>query len=391
MPRKGENIYKRKDGRWEGRVLKLDGKYRYLYAKTYREVRSKMKDTRELNKFVNTKRTNKKESAADLFEAWLSGEIMTRLKPSTYENYYHCINKYVIPYFRLPGNAQLSEESIRQLVEEINQNAAISVSYRRKILSILKTALREIYRDVPNHPSVAELVTLPKVRSSKEVPVFSMKEQRMIEHVVQQSEDKRLLGIMLCFYSGIRLGELCALKWEDFDFEAGAVSITRTVSRIQNREPNREKTVLHVGTPKSETSLRKIPLPAFLLRLIEKYSLPFEEDDCYMLSGKAAPFDPRIYQRMYKKVLAAAGVKDRKFHTIRHTFATRALELGVDIKTLSEILGHSSVNITLNVYTHSLMEQKKVAIEKFNEMHVMYMKPVPFAVDSAVTASRVSG
>lgn len=391
MPRKGENIYKRKDGRWEGRVLKLDGKYRYLYAKTYREVRSKMKDTRELNKFVNTKRTNKKESAADLFEAWLSGEIMTRLKPSTYENYYHCINKYVIPYFRLPGNAQLSEEAIKQLVEEINQNAAISVSYRRKILSILKTALREIYRDVPNHPSVAELVTLPKVRSSKEVPVFSMKEQRMIEHVVQQSEDKRLLGIMLCFYSGIRLGELCALKWEDFDFEAGAVSITRTVSRIRNREPNREKTVLHVGTPKSETSLRKIPLPAFLLRLIEKYSLPFEEDDCYMLSGKAAPFDPRIYQRMYKKVLAAAGVKDRKFHTIRHTFATRALELGVDIKTLSEILGHSSVNITLNVYTHSLMEQKKVAIEKFNEMHVMYMKPVPFAVDSAVTASRVSG
>lgn len=391
MPRKGENIYKRKDGRWEGRVLKLDGKYRYLYAKTYREVRSKMKDTRELNKFVNTKRTNKKESAADLFEAWLSGEIMTRLKPSTYENYYHCINKYVIPYFRLPGNAQLSEEAIKQLVEEINQNAAISVSYRRKILSILKTALREIYRDVPNHPSVAELVTLPKVRSSKEVPVFSMKEQRMIEHVVQQSEDKRLLGIMLCFYSGIRLGELCALKWEDFDFEAGAVSITRTVSRIRNREPNGEKTVLHVGTPKSETSLRKIPLPAFLLRLIEKYSLPFEEDDCYMLSGKAAPFDPRIYQRMYKKVLAAAGVKDRKFHTIRHTFATRALELGVDIKTLSEILGHSSVNITLNVYTHSLMEQKKVAIEKFNEMHVMYMKPVPFAVDSAVTASRVSG
>lgn len=391
MPRKGENIYKRKDGRWEGRVLKLDGKYRYLYAKTYREVRSKMKDTRELNKFVNTKRTNKKESAADLFEAWLSGEITTRLKPSTYENYYHCINKYVIPYFRLPGNAQLSEESIRQLVEEINQNAAISVSYRRKILSILKTALREIYRNVPNHPSVAELVTLPKVRNSKEVPVFSMKEQRMIEHVVQQSEDKRLLGIMLCFYSGIRLGELCALKWEDFDFEAGAVSITRTVSRIRNREPNREKTVLHVGTPKSETSLRKIPLPAFLLRLIEKYSLPFEEDDCYMLSGKAVPFDPRIYQRMYKKVLAAAGVKDRKFHTIRHTFATRALELGVDIKTLSEILGHSSVNITLNVYTHSLMEQKKVAIEKFNEMHVMYMKPVPFAVDSAVMASRVSG
>ena len=163
------------------------------------------------------------------------------------------------------------------------------------------------------------------------------------------------------------------------------------MSRIRNREPNGEKTVLSVGTPKSETSLRKIPLPDFLLRLIEKNSPPAPEEGCYMLSGKAAPFDPRIYQRLYKKVLAAAGVKDRKFHTIRHTFATRALELGVDIKTLSEILGHSSVNITLNVYAHSLMEQKKVAIEKFNEMHVMYMKPASFAVDSAVIASRVSG
>lgn len=391
MPRKGENIYKRKDGRWEGRVLKPDGTYRYLYAKTYREVRCKMKDTRELNKLVHPKRTGGEESAADLFEAWLSGEITTRLKPSTYENYYHCISRYVIPYFRLPGNARLSQESIKQLVEKINQNTVISVSYRRKILSILKTALREIYRNTPNHPSVTELITLPKVRSGKEVPVFSMKEQRVLEYAVQQSEDKRLLGILLCFYSGIRLGELCALQWEDFDFDAGAVSITRTVSRIRNREPNGEKTVLSVGTPKSETSLRKIPLPDFLLRLIEKNSPPAPEEGCYMLSGKAAPFDPRIYQRLYKKVLAEAGVKDRKFHTIRHTFATRALELGVDIKTLSEILGHSSVNITLNVYAHSLMEQKKVAIEKFNEMHVMYMKPASFAVDSAVIASRVSG
>ncbi len=391
MSRKGENIYKRKDGRWEGRVIKPNGKYRYLYAKTYREVRLKMKDTKEINKANKTERLSSQKNAADLFEKWLSGETINRLKPTTYENYYHCINRYVIPYFKLPGNEQLSEESIKYLVEKISEDTSISVSYRKKILSILKTALREICKDIPNHPVLGELVTLPKVKNGKEILVFSMKEQRIIENTVQRSEDKRLLGILLCFYSGIRLGELCALKWGDFDFEAGSVSIMRTVSRVRNRDPNGEKTFLHVGTPKSETSLRKIPLPVFLLKLIEEYSLPFKENDCYMLSGKADPFDPRIYQRLYKKVLVAAGVKDRKFHTIRHTFATRALELGVDIKTLSEILGHSNVNITLNVYAHSLMEQKKAAIEKFNEMHVTYMNQTAFAVNSAVIATHAAG
>lgn len=391
MPRKGENIYKRKDGRWEGRVILPDGKYRSLYAKTYKEVRLKMKDTRELNKTKKIKKEINTKSATDLFEAWLTGEITTRLKPSTYENYYYCINRYVIPFFKHNVNSQITEESIKRLVEEINCNTALSATYRKKILSILKTALKEINKEFPHVPAVAEFVTLPRVKSSKKVEVFTMREQRLIEHIVYQSRDKRLLGITLCFYSGIRLGELCGLKWGDFDFEAGVVSISRTVSRVKNQEMSDEKTILHVGTPKSETSLRKIPIPAFLLDNLKENNALINQEDCYVLSSKTVPFDPRIYQRIYKRVLAEAGVNDRKFHTIRHTFATRALELGVDIKTLSEILGHSNVNITLNVYAHSLMEQKKIAIEKFNDMHITYMRSNVFAVDSTVIPSHAVG
>jgi integrase len=99
-----------------------------------------------------------------------------------------------------------------------------------------------------------------------------------------------------------------------------------------------------------------------------------ENGNCYVLSNTEVPIDPRTYQKLFKRILKNANVKDRKFHAIRHTFATRALELGVDIKTLSEILGHSNVSITLNIYAHSLMEQKKIAIDKLNELHVMHME-----------------
>lgn len=387
MARKGENIYKRKDGRWEGRVIHPEGKYQYFYAKTYRDVRAKMKNLQEQNKAANQKPVCVQTNAADLFEEWLAGDTASRLKPSTYESYYYCMQGYVIPHFSLPENAQLSERSITAFVRSIHGNGAISGSYQKKILSIFKTALREISKKSPEYAPFIEAVTLPKVKPCTEIPVFSMKEQRLIEYAVQSTADQRALGIILCFYTGIRLGELCALQWGDIDFEAGTMSISRSVARIRNFEPDGNKTQLYVGTPKSRTSCRKIPLPAFLLKLVEENRLGPMIENCYVLSGSTEPFDPRVYQRLYKKLLKKAGIRTRKFHAIRHTFATRALELGVDIKTLSEILGHSNVSITLNVYAHSLMEQKKKAIEKLNEMHVAHMGASSFAVSSAVMAA----
>lgn len=140
-----------------------------------------------------------------------------------------------------------------------------------------------------------------------------------------------------------------------------------------------------LGTPKSQSSIRKIPLPEFLVDMYKKYMQFCINENCYLISGTTEPEDPRAYQTLYKKVLAKAGVNDRKFHATRHTFATRGMELGVDIKTLSEILGHSNVSTTLNIYAHSLIEQKKVAMNRFNELHTTHMANALIAVSSPVT------
>lgn len=383
MPRRGENIYKRKDGRWEGRILKEDGKYMYFYAATYREVKNKMKNFKESLEKIRKKQLSTQANAAELFTHWLEGNVLHQVKPSTFENYHCCIQNYVIPFFKGIENERLTEASVDKFTQGVKENASLSESYKKKILTIFKTALRDILKNNPNSSSIIEHIKLPKAQD-KEVQVFSIKEQRVIEKAAICSYDKRALGIMLCFYTGIRLGELCALKWSDFDVEAGTMSITKTVSRTKNFLKNGKKTNLYIGTPKSRKSTRKIPLPVFLLRMVDKAKSNAADENCYVLSGSYVPIDPRTYQKLFKKLLNDNAVKDRKFHAIRHTFATRALELGVDIKTLSEILGHSNVSITLNIYAHSLIEQKKIAIEKFNDMHLTYMEIVPFAVASAV-------
>jgi integrase len=386
MPRRGENVYKRKDGRWEGRILKPDGKYCYAYARTYKEIKEKMKQHYENVKTGGEKARELAQSAAGLFESWLKSGISELVKPSTYESYDRCMQKHVIPFFMKNGHDRLTAQSSEQFVKSIKDNGALSDAYKRKILSIFKTALRKISKGSPEYSSVLETVTLTKTVNTA-VEVFTIKEQRLVEKATLDSPDKRAFGILLCFYSGIRLGELCALKWADIDLEAGTLSVLRTATRTKNFQPGENKTVLLVGMPKSRKSVRKIPLPAFLVELAARNKSRDITDECFILSGSDRPMDPRTYQKIYKKILKKAGVQDRKFHAIRHTFATRALELGVDIKTISEILGHSNVTITLNIYAHSLMDQKKIAIDKLNEMHISYMNIDSFAVAVPVAAS----
>lgn len=353
--------------------MEPDGKYRYVYAKTYREVKEKKQDYQKYTKLCPTMLPEQITAAAGLFADWLQGDVVDQVKPSTYENYYFCMKKYVLPFFRTKGNELLTENTIGQFTKFINGNSIISESYKRKILIIFKTALKEVTKGCPNVSSLMEAVKLPKA-TNPEVQAFSVSEQRMIEQAAFHEKDVRALGIILTFYTGIRLGELCALKWCDLDYDAGTISITKTVSRVKNPQPQGRKTALIVGTPKSRKSRRKIPLPKFLQDMLMEYKEKCPDETCYLFSGTEDPPDPRAYEKLFKNVLKSAGVKERKFHTTRHTFATRALEVGVDIKTLSEILGHSSVTITLNIYAHSLMEQKIIAMDKLNNMHMTRMK-----------------
>ncbi len=381
MPRRGENIYKRKDGRWEARILKPDGKYKSVYSKSYKEVKEK-KRTYEDNLQIKEIPLNSIDKVSSQFESWLNSDSVRQLKPSTYEYYYRCIKNYVIPYFNKDKNQRITVLSVHTFVKSIRNNNSLSEAYKRKILAVFKTALRSILKGSGESALVLETVKLPAV-PNQEILVFSMKEQRIIEDTILHYADKRALGILLSFYTGIRLGELCALKWEDLDFETRTITITKTVSRLKNFEGGENKTILLVGSPKSIKSIRKIPLPSFLITMLDKYN-QCKNDNGYIISGSEMPVEPRTYQKLYASVLKKARVKYRKFHAIRHTFATRSLELGVDIKTLSDILGHSSVSITLNTYAHSLMEQKIIAIEKLNSMHYMFMESDSFIVNEFV-------
>lgn len=383
MPRRGENIYKRKDGRWEGRALEPGGRYRYVYAKTYKEVREKKKSLQERLRIRTESGVKDARCASERFSAWLSGGLSERVKPSTYESYHRCITKYVVPFFQEKGHEQITEKTAAEFAGAITHSPNLSASYQRKILSIFKTALRQLLKDSGESESLLRAVSLPRAESA-DVQAFSVREQRMIEKTVRESADRAAFGILLCFYTGIRLGEVCALKWGDIDFEAGALSVTRTVSRIKNFRDAGSKTILEVGAPKSLKSIRKIPLPHFLAEMSAERKMDASDQDRYVLSGTGVPIDPRSYQKQFQRILRKAGVKSRKFHAIRHTFATRALELGVDIKTLSEILGHADVSITLNVYAHSMFEQKQKAIARLNAMYLTHTQTASFAVAGSV-------
>lgn len=381
MSRRGENIYKRKDGRWEGRILNPNGKYSYVYGKSYREVKEKKKNiTNNLSDMQDIKIS--KLSATALFKDWLLHQSTGRVRRSTYDSYYCCICKYVIPFFQ-SGEDHLSEHRVEQFVQFILLNQQLSAAYRRKIISIFKTAIRAITKD--NRLSLLVANYLRITKTNNPVTVFTPNEQIRIEQAILNLNDFRAYGILLCFYTGIRLGELCALRWENLDLDTRIMSITATASRVNNynqSDPKEHKTILITGAPKSKNSGRRIPIPKFLIDLIKK-NMPNGMEN-YVFSSTDKPAEPRTMQRLYKRILRIANVKERKFHTIRHTFATRALELGIDIKTLSEILGHSSVAITLNIYAHSMLEQKKIAIEKMNSMYLSHTLTGICAVNGVV-------
>jgi integrase len=364
-------------------VLKSDGKYQYAYARTYKGVKEKKKYVAGICKIRRIKSAKCAQSAVELFESWLRNGLSKQVKPSTYESYYRCLTKYVIPFFKEAGNNRITEIKVVQFVKRINDTPSLSESYKRKIVSIFKTALREILKGFGGYAQVIEAIRLPKAETVA-VQVFTIKEQRLIENAAINSEDSRALGILLCFYTGIRLGELCALKWGDIDFEAGTMSIKRTVSRNKNFQCGGSKTILVVGMPKSQKSVRIIPLPDFLLEISNKMKMYAENENCYVLSGSTEPLDPRTYQKLFKRILKNTGVKDRKFHAIRTPLPPVRWNLVLISKRLARYWG-TQMYRSLSYLAHSLMEQKKKAIDKLNELHITHMGEIAsFAVASSV-------
>lgn len=187
----------------------------------------------------------------------------------------------------------------------------------------------------------------------KAVLTFSKAEQSRLFDYIYHRQDKYTMAVLLCLYTGLRLGELCALQWGDFDWENLTLSVKRTVQRVAV-QGYMARTVLMETDPKSESSERIIPLPKEIAKLL----IQLKENSPYVFGGEK-PLDPRTLQYRFKRMLKEAEIEERNFHLLRHTFATNCVENHIDVKTLSEILGHSDVKITLNRYVHPTMDLKR--------------------------------
>lgn len=354
MPRHGENIFKRKDGRWEARYIKeiaLDGtkKYGSVYAKTYREVKVKQQmcviEPQACSNKVNL-------TVNEVMTEWLY-ESKNQLKISSYQKYNTIFTNHISERLGELPIKYLTPQIITKFTDDL-LSEELSRETVNLILIVLGTGLnnaKEKYK-----VAVPEIHLLKTSRS--QMRVFSEAEQQMlVQHLLLQN-DIFSFGILLALYTGLRIGEVCALKWEDITDDT--IHICKTMERLKNANGVTEVMIL---PPKTDSSDRIIPIPAALKSIIEQYC----QNSGYVLTRSNGKFtEPRLLQNKFVKCLAECGIDKANFHTLRHTFATRCIESGVDVKTLSELLGHSDVKTTLNRYVHSSFELKQKSIDKLS-------------------------
>lgn len=360
MGKKGLNIYHRKDGRWEGRYrngFRDDGKPKYcsVYAKTYSEIKEKLIAIRAA--------AEKPMSVCSLtveriFTEWLNMKKL-KVKESTIANYVFKANKHLLCTFGAMKLSELSAKSVYDFIQ-CKLNDGLSAKYVSDMIVMLKSLARYAAKAYHCFNPIAD-VELPKVGKT-EMKLYSKEQKNILKSALLQNANLTKMGILLCLYTGIRIGELCALKWSDLNFQERTVSITKTCQRIRTNGGTATKLV--VTMPKSQSSVRIIPLPGFLVKLLKEF-VP-SDPDTYLLSCSDKIIEPRTMQYRFQSILRQAKLPSINFHSLRHIFATTCIEIGFDVKTLSEILGHGTVEITLNRYVHSSLNRKRECMEKLN-------------------------
>lgn len=368
MSKRGENIFKRKDGRWEARYIHHyeNGKavYRYLYGKTYTEVKAKRQA--ELSLPENSKKSVIKSQVIfdELAALWLS-DIKCTVKESTYTRYFRTVKKYLSPYFQKKSVIKTDKEYLRSFTDYLLAGGGangdpLSAKTVSDILCVLKAILK--YGEENNYPVPStDCIKYPQ-KSSKKITILPDEQRIKTEQILFHSEDTVCLGILFTLYTGVRIGELCGLRWEDINFSEETVKVCRTVERIADLNPfSNQKTKVIISEPKTENSIRTIPLPSCLIEYLRNKRCA---DSCYILTGNRYFTEPHQYYVRYRKFLERNEINTYTFHALRHTFATRCVELGFDTKSLAEILGHSNVTTTLSFYVHPTLQQKKNQMER---------------------------
>lgn len=358
MGKKGLNIYHRKDGRWEGRYkdgFNENGKAKYhsVYAATYSAVKEKLLR-------VNTSTEQPSSVCAvtvkQIFTEWLNVKKLT-VKESTIANYIFKANKHLLTYFGKIKFSKLSVSLVCKFIQD-KLDDGLSAKYVSDMIVILKSMAKYASKTYNCKNPICN-AELPKTEKS-ELNLYSKEQQSRLKSTLLRNMNLTKLGILLCLYTGIRIGELCALKWSDINLYERTISISKTCQRIRINGDTATK--LTITSPKSRSSVRSIPMPEFIIKLLKAF-VPSDKN-AYFLSCSDKLTEPRTVQYRFHSILRKAELPSINFHSLRHIFATSCIEIGFDVKTLSEILGHGTVEITLNRYVHSSMERKRECMER---------------------------
>lgn len=304
----------------------------------------------------------------EISEEWLKHR-KNNIKESTFSTYLSHLQNHIIPALGNVKCSNLTEEYIEQIIMNWSDEG-LSVKTIRDIVTILKSCIRHGYkRGYMNLKDIE--IRLPTRQQSAKVKVYSIREQALITNAILSNPDYKSMGILLSLYTGIRIGELCALKWSDVDFANKVIFISKTLQRLYFKgEGGKGHTQISVSTPKTFTSIREIPLSSSIINTLE--NLCPRNKDTYLITGNKEFIEPRTYRNFYKKFIKELHIRYLNFHSLRHTFATSCIESGADYKTVSELLGHSTINMTLNLYVHPSMEQKRKCVELIGNISVNF-------------------
>lgn len=300
----------------------------------------------------------KMKTIREVSELWKQDKRMF-VKSSTIAVYTLHLENHLLPKF---GNKKtLQEQEVQDFVLECLRKG-LSQKSVKDMLIVLKMVVRFgakhgwlQYQDWS--------IKYPTEQKGKELEVLTISHQKKLMQYVTDNFTFRNLGIYICLSTGMRIGEVCALKWSDIDLGTETIHVNRTIERIYIIEGNERHTELVIGTPKTKNSIREIPISKELMKLIRPLK-KLMNDEYFVITNEAKPTEPRTYRNYYKQLLKQLGIPDLKFHGLRHSFATRCIESQCDYKTVSVILGHANISTTLNLYVHPNMDQKKKCINK---------------------------
>lgn len=404
MGRRGENIHKRRDMRWEARVIigpPINGRtnYKSLYARTYAEVRAKkLKFLAELNappsstaavlnepegeslafsfldsvlplslppeSFDMVLCESQDSSFGDIAVQWLSSKKPV-LKESSLAFYTFIVEKHLFPKFEKIDVKNVDSDMIAAFLADEKHHGRIKDSgpLSDKTLSEIKSILYRILRYARSHSYIDEVPESVPLRVKKEpIEVLTKTEQKRLESQAMKEDTLFTLGVLLCLYTGIREGELCALQWADFDWENGTITINKTVSRVSDLDGvSGAKTHIVIDTPKTESSIRIVPIPENILPYFRER---VGDSANYVTTGKEKCMEPRVCRDRFKRLQTRAGIDYHNFHILRHTYATNCIAQGMDVNTLKANLGHSDISTTLQLYVHPSMESRKEQVNK---------------------------